>query len=109
MCRRGAHPGLRNVDCQRDRDHLYGQNRFKPDRERNAGWIFIAFTLGQHWSPEQVSPWLRRTYLEDASIRLSRKSIYRSIYMNPLGFHGSIEGLTFLNAGRLPVPECGIR
>ena len=33
--------------------------------------IVVAFKLGQDWSPEQISQWLRRTYPEDASMRLS--------------------------------------
>ncbi len=43
--------------------------------------IVVAFKLGQDWSPEQISQWLRRTYPEDASMRLSHEAIYRSIYI----------------------------
>ncbi len=43
--------------------------------------MMVAFKLGQDWSPEQISQWLRRTYPEDASMRLSHESIYRSIYI----------------------------
>ncbi|MCC3294799.1 hypothetical protein LJ756_09200 [Arthrobacter sp. zg-Y411] len=38
--------------------------------------IVVAFKLGQDWSPEQISQWLRRTYPEDASMRLSHEAIY---------------------------------
>ena len=40
--------------------------------------IVVAFKLGQDWPPEQISQWLRRTYPEDASMRLSHEAIYRS-------------------------------
>ena len=43
--------------------------------------IVVAFKLGQDWSPEQISQWLRRTYPEDTSMRLSHEAIYRSIYI----------------------------
>jgi IS30 family transposase len=43
--------------------------------------IVVAFKLGQDWSPEQISQWLRRTYPEDASMRLSHEAIYRSVYI----------------------------
>jgi IS30 family transposase len=43
--------------------------------------IVVAFKLGQDWSPEQISQWLRRTYPEDESMRLSHETIYRSIYI----------------------------
>jgi hypothetical protein len=43
--------------------------------------IVVAFKLGQDWSPEQISQWLRRAYPEDASMRLSHEAIYRSIYI----------------------------
>ncbi|MPY10743.1 IS30 family transposase [Arthrobacter bussei] len=43
--------------------------------------IVVAFKLGQDWSPEQISQWLRRTYPEDATMRLSHEAIYRSIYI----------------------------
>ena len=39
--------------------------------------IVVAFKLGQDWSPEQISQWLRRAYPGDASMRLSCESIYR--------------------------------
>ncbi|WP_104118393.1 IS30 family transposase [Arthrobacter sp. B1805] len=44
--------------------------------------IVVAFKLGQDWSPEQISQWLRRTYPEDGSMRLSHEAIYRSIYIS---------------------------
>lgn len=43
--------------------------------------IVVAFKLGQDWSPEQISQWLRRTYPGEASMRLLHKSICRSIYI----------------------------
>jgi IS30 family transposase len=43
--------------------------------------IVVAFKLGQEWSPEQISQWLRRPHPEDASMRFSHESIYRSIYI----------------------------
>jgi IS30 family transposase len=37
--------------------------------------------LEQDWSPEQVTLWLKREHPDDATMRVSHETIYRSLYV----------------------------
>jgi IS30 family transposase len=41
--------------------------------------------LRLNWSPEQIAGWLKRTYPEDESCRVSHETIYRSLYVQARG------------------------
>lgn len=41
--------------------------------------------LKRNWSPEQISQWLRRTYPDDSSMRVSHETIYLSLFVQSRG------------------------
>jgi hypothetical protein len=41
----------------------------------------VASKLMQDWSPQQISGWLKRQYPNDASLRVSHETIYRSLFI----------------------------
>lgn len=41
--------------------------------------------LALDWSPEQIAGWLKRTYPDDESLRVSHETIYRSIFIQARG------------------------
>jgi transposase-like protein/DNA-binding CsgD family transcriptional regulator len=45
----------------------------------------VATKLAQDWSPEQIAGWLKRTYPEDESLRVSHETIYRSLFVQTRG------------------------
>ena len=45
----------------------------------------VAAQLGADWSPPQISAWLRVTYPDDPTMRLSPETIYRSLYVQSRG------------------------
>ena len=45
----------------------------------------MARKLSLDWSPEQISGWLRRTFLDDESLRVSHETIYRSLFVQARG------------------------
>jgi IS30 family transposase len=45
----------------------------------------VAKQLGDNWSPEQISGWLRRTYPGDSSMHVSPETIYRSLFVQTRG------------------------
>ncbi len=54
--------------------------RPKPQRlDANSALLaVVALKLGQDWSPEQISGWLRLEHPGDISMRLSHEAIHRS-------------------------------
>lgn len=45
----------------------------------------VTSRLSQDWSPEQIAGWLKRSYLDDASMRVSHETIYKSLYIQARG------------------------
>jgi len=45
----------------------------------------VAQKLSLDWSPEQISGWLRRQFPEDAQMRISPETIYRSLFIQARG------------------------
>jgi IS30 family transposase len=45
----------------------------------------VADKLQQHWSPEQIAGWLRRTYPNDRNRHVSHETIYRTLYIQARG------------------------
>jgi IS30 family transposase len=45
----------------------------------------VTSKLLQDWSPEQISGWLKRQYPNDASLRVSHETIYRSLFIQARG------------------------
>ena len=41
--------------------------------------------LTEDWSPEQIAGWLKRTWPEDESLRVSHETIYRSLFIQARG------------------------
>jgi IS30 family transposase len=61
--------------------------RPKPCRlttDRNLQEI-VASKLMQDWSPEQISGWLKQSYPDDESLRVSHETIYRSLFLQARG------------------------
>ena len=47
--------------------------------------LLVAHKLALDWSPEQVSGWLKRTYPDDETLRVSHETIYKSIFIQARG------------------------
>ena len=45
----------------------------------------VAGKLQLQWSPEQIAGWLKRTYTDDTSCRVSHETIYRSLFIQARG------------------------
>lgn len=45
----------------------------------------VANKLALDWSPEQISGWFKRTYPDDETLRVSRETIYRSLFIQTRG------------------------
>jgi IS30 family transposase len=45
----------------------------------------VASKLMQDWSPEQISGWLKQSYPDDESLRVSHETIYRSLFLQARG------------------------
>ena len=41
--------------------------------------------LREHWSPEQIAGWLKRTYKEDETYQVSHETIYKSLFIQTRG------------------------
>ena len=59
---------------------------------RPAAWpstvqlrTLVASKLMQDWSPEQISGWLKQSYPDDESLRVSHETIYRSLFIQARG------------------------
>lgn len=45
----------------------------------------VATKLSLDWSPEQISGWLKRTFPDDETLRVSHETIYRSLFIQARG------------------------
>lgn len=45
----------------------------------------VAEKLTRHWSPEQISGWLKQQFPEDASLHVSHETIYRTLFVQARG------------------------
>ena len=45
----------------------------------------VASKLKLHWSPDQVTGWLKRTYPDDENYQVSHETIYRSLFIQARG------------------------
>jgi IS30 family transposase len=45
----------------------------------------VAEKLKEHWSPEQISGWLKREYPSDETMRISHETIYRTLFVQARG------------------------
>jgi IS30 family transposase len=45
----------------------------------------VADKLADDWSPQQISGWLRSAYVDDATMRVSPETIYRSLFLQTRG------------------------
>ena len=45
----------------------------------------VASKLKQHWSPQQIAEWLKRTYPDKPTMQVSHETIYRSLYIQARG------------------------
>jgi IS30 family transposase len=45
----------------------------------------VASKLMQDWSPEQISGWLKQSYPDDESLRVSHETIYRTLFLQARG------------------------
>ena len=64
----------------------------RPCGPRSAVWPsheklrdLVASKLMLDWSPEQISGWLKQSYRDDESLRVSHETIYRSLFLQARG------------------------
>ena len=43
--------------------------------------MVVAEKLDDHWSPQQISGWLKVEYLNDRAMRVSHETIYKSLFI----------------------------
>ena len=60
----------------------------------------VADQLGQDWSPEQITGWLKQSYPDDESMHVSHETIYRSLFIQSRGVLKK-ELLKHLRSGRV--------
>ncbi len=60
----------------------------------------VARKLGEAWSPEQISGWLKRRYPDDEAMRVSHETIYRTLFVQARGVLKK-ELLAHLRSGRM--------
>ena len=85
IARHGGRPQYRATDA----DQKAWESAFRPKRCLLALHMrlqeVVAGKLILDWSPEQVSGWLKSQYPEDASMRVSHETIYRSLFIQARG------------------------
>lgn len=47
--------------------------------------LIVASKLSLDWSPEQIAGWLKQEFLDDANMRISHETIYRSLFIQARG------------------------
>lgn len=47
--------------------------------------MVVAEKLDDHWSPQQISGWLKVEYLNDRAMRVSHETIYKSLFIQARG------------------------
>lgn len=62
---------------KRPKPFLLGQNRMLKE--------LVEAKLCEDWSPEQISGWLKLTYLDDEGMRVSHETIYKSLFVQTRG------------------------
>ena len=99
--RRGAWAIAIN-DQPRNRSENHGRQKYRATDAEERAWqqalrpkpcllaankslrIVVAKKLADHWSPQQVSGWLKVEYLDDRTIRVS-ETIYKSLFIQARG------------------------
>lgn len=100
VARNGGVTRYRATDAdERAWDHARRPKRCKLACNRRLRQI-VARQLQQHWSPEQIAGWLRRTYAEHPSLQVSHETIYRSLFVQSRGVLKT-ELVKHLRSGRL--------
>ncbi len=73
--------------CRRTKQH--GSDLDAPKSaallSRVSSGVPVANKLALEWSPEQISGWLKSTYPEDETLRVSHETIYKSIFVQTRG------------------------
>jgi IS30 family transposase len=89
VSREVARHGGRSQYRATDADQKAWESALRPKRCLLALHVrlqeIVAGKLILDWSPEQVSGWLKSQYLEDASMRVSHETIYRSLFIQARG------------------------
>ena len=85
IARHGGRPAYRAHAAD---DHAW-DSALRPKTCRLAGSCklrdIVASKLILDWSPEQISGWLKTEYPDDASMRVSHETIYRSLFIQARG------------------------
>jgi len=85
VIRHGGRPGDRahEADCQAWKAALRAKRCLLAENHRLRN--IVASKLVLDWSPEQISGWLKTQYPDDQSVRVSRETIYRSLFIQARG------------------------
>jgi len=85
VARHGGRPQYRASEA----DHQTWESALRPKTCRLANHeqlrTMVASKLLLDWSPEQISGWLKSQYPNDASLRVSHETIYRSLFIQARG------------------------
>src|SRR6202049_2560756 len=85
VARHGGRPQYRASDA----DQKAWESAFRPKRGLLSLHVRLQGVVAGHlildWSPEQGSGWLKIQYPEDASMRVSHETIYRSLFIQARG------------------------
>jgi len=85
VARHGGRPQYRASEA--DSQAWESARRPKPCRLATHSQLqqMVASKLVQDWSPEQISGWLKQSYPDDESLRVSHETIYRSLFIQARG------------------------
>jgi IS30 family transposase len=85
VARHGGRPQYRASEA--DSQAWASARRPKPCRLATHRQLqqMVASKLVQDWSPEQISGWLKQSYPDDESLRVSHETIYRSLFIQARG------------------------
>jgi IS30 family transposase len=87
----------------REVEHNGGRNRYRAAKAEERSWqrarrpkrclltmndglrSLVAHKLKEHWSPQQISGWLKREYPLEEAMRVSHETIYRTLFVQARG------------------------
>lgn len=84
---RGSKPGGRYQPWWAHNQALLRRQRLRPKRIVRGSqlWQVISDKLKLRWSPQQISRFLRRSFLHDATMRACPETIYQALFAGVLG------------------------
>lgn len=103
LCKIAEHLGRSTSTISREVSRNHGRRKYRATDADERAWrqasrpkpcllaankslqMVVAEKLDDHWSPQQVSGWLKVEYLDDRTMRVSHETIYKSLFIQARG------------------------